>query len=93
MLPFGVTIPATVPQVSEMPEGLMNNPVQSVCTVTFCMILRQDVYSDQKAQTTTAPLMSHFINFKNCMYLFSYIDVFYYILYCNKLLLIIYKII
>jgi hypothetical protein len=27
MLPFGVTIPATVPQASEIPEGLMNNPV------------------------------------------------------------------
>jgi hypothetical protein len=27
MLPFGVTIPATVPQKSEIPEGLMNNPV------------------------------------------------------------------
>jgi hypothetical protein len=27
MLPFGVAIPATVPQVSEIPEGLMNNPV------------------------------------------------------------------
>jgi hypothetical protein len=27
MLPFGVTIPATVPQESEIPEGLMNNPV------------------------------------------------------------------
>jgi hypothetical protein len=27
MLPFGVTIPATVPQGSEIPEGLMNNPV------------------------------------------------------------------
>ena len=25
--PFGVTIPATVPQGSEIPEGLMNNPV------------------------------------------------------------------
>jgi hypothetical protein len=24
MLPFGVTIPATVPQRSEIPEGLMN---------------------------------------------------------------------
>jgi hypothetical protein len=29
MLPFGVTIPATVPQGSEIPEGLMNNPVYS----------------------------------------------------------------
>jgi hypothetical protein len=27
MLPFGVAIPATVPQGSEIPEGLMNNPV------------------------------------------------------------------
>jgi hypothetical protein len=27
MLPFGVIIPATVPQGSEIPEGLMNNPV------------------------------------------------------------------
>jgi hypothetical protein len=27
MLPFGVTIPATVPQSSEIPEGLMNYPV------------------------------------------------------------------
>ena len=30
MLPFGVTIPATVPQGSEIPEGLMNNPVYTV---------------------------------------------------------------
>jgi hypothetical protein len=27
MLPFGVTIPVTAPQRSEIPEGLMNNPV------------------------------------------------------------------
>jgi hypothetical protein len=27
MLPFGITIPATVPQKSEIPEGLMNYPV------------------------------------------------------------------
>ena len=27
MLHFGVTIPATLPQGSEIPEGLMNNPV------------------------------------------------------------------
>jgi hypothetical protein len=29
MLPFGVTLPATVPQGSEIPEGLMNNRVLS----------------------------------------------------------------
>jgi hypothetical protein len=28
MLPFGVTIPATVPQGSEIPEAPMNNPVK-----------------------------------------------------------------
>jgi hypothetical protein len=27
MLPFSVTIPATVPQRPEIPEGLMNYPV------------------------------------------------------------------
>jgi hypothetical protein len=27
MLPFGVIIPATVPQGLETPEGLMDNPV------------------------------------------------------------------
>ena len=30
MLPFGVTIPATVPQRSEIPEELMNYPVNPV---------------------------------------------------------------
>ena len=30
MLPFGVTIPATVPQGSEIPEGIINNPVYRV---------------------------------------------------------------
>ena len=30
MLPFGVTIPATVPQRSEIPEGLMNYPVLQI---------------------------------------------------------------
>ena len=29
MLPFGVNIPATVPQRSEIPEGLMNYPVHA----------------------------------------------------------------
>ena len=30
MLPFGLTIPATVPQRSEIPDGLMNYSVFSV---------------------------------------------------------------
>ena len=35
MLPFGVNIPATVPQRSEIPEGLMNYPV-CVTTTWHC---------------------------------------------------------
>jgi hypothetical protein len=35
MLPFGVTIPATVPQRSEIPEGLMNNPVYIYINVVY----------------------------------------------------------
>ena len=34
MLPFGVTFPATVPQRSEIPEGLMNYPV-CVCVCVY----------------------------------------------------------
>jgi hypothetical protein len=37
MLPFGVTIPATVPQGSENPEGLTNNPV---CTDSIGLCLQ-----------------------------------------------------
>jgi hypothetical protein len=43
MLPFGVTIPAAVPQTSEIPEGLTNYPVfdgtsilPSQYTYVFC---------------------------------------------------------
>ena len=41
MLPFGVTIPATVPQGSEFPEGLMNNPVLRVALwIAYCRAVR-----------------------------------------------------
>jgi hypothetical protein len=36
MLPFGVTIPATAPQGSEIPEGLMNDPVY--CNIDISVI-------------------------------------------------------
>jgi len=40
MLPFGVTIPATVPQGSEIPEALMNNPVySSYCVERSLLVL------------------------------------------------------
>jgi hypothetical protein len=38
MLPFGVTISATVPQGSEIPEGLMNNPVFIMKLITRTVI-------------------------------------------------------
>jgi hypothetical protein len=33
MLPFRVTIPVTVPQRSEIPEGLMNKPVYDISSL------------------------------------------------------------
>jgi uncharacterized protein YacL (UPF0231 family) len=42
MLPFGVTIPATVPQGSETPEGIMNNPV-------YQKWLNTKIYEDKTA--------------------------------------------
>ena len=38
MLPFGVIIPAHVPQKSEIPEGLMNYPVL-VCFILKVIII------------------------------------------------------
>jgi len=39
MLPFGVTIPATVLQRSEVPEGLMNNPVYILFLMAGTLII------------------------------------------------------
>jgi hypothetical protein len=38
MLSFGVTIPATVPQRSEIPEGLKNYPVFSPHIAFMCLL-------------------------------------------------------
>jgi hypothetical protein len=38
MLPFGVTIPDSVPQRSEIPEGLMNYPVLKVVLVKTLVV-------------------------------------------------------
>ena len=40
MLPVGVTIPATVPQGSEIPEGLMNKPVYKCFFKVLCPVTR-----------------------------------------------------
>ena len=39
MLHFGVTVPATVPQRSEIPEGLMNYPVFKVVRVNKIQLI------------------------------------------------------
>jgi hypothetical protein len=39
MLAFGVTIPATAPQGSEIPEGLMNNPVYRFYAFFVCLLV------------------------------------------------------
>jgi hypothetical protein len=43
MLPFGVTIPDPVPQKAEIPEGLMNYPVQ---VVYHSAVVGTDMVSD-----------------------------------------------
>jgi len=57
MLPFGVTIPATVPQRSEFPEGLMNYPIR-VCwlhlvgtPVTIDVFNKSKVLNEDRACT------------------------------------------
>ena len=39
MLPFGVTIPATVPQRSEIPEGLIITLYWHQCSGTWCCVV------------------------------------------------------
>jgi len=39
MLPFGVTILGIVPQGSEIPEGLMNNPVIDVENILYLKMI------------------------------------------------------
>jgi len=43
MLPFGMTIPATVPQKSEIPEGLMNYPIHTCTRKTVVYVARFQV--------------------------------------------------
>ena len=65
MLPFGVTIPATVPQGSEIPEGLMNNPVyvmglsnNSICRKCGTEV-ETSVHTLCECETLVAPRHAH----------------------------------
>jgi hypothetical protein len=55
MLPFGVTISATVPQRSEIPEGLMNYPVYLHWTYFWLFI-----FSSNKNSADAIVLWSHY---------------------------------
>jgi hypothetical protein len=44
MLPFGVTIPATVPQGSEISEGIMNNPVYFENNISYLKWVQVSLY-------------------------------------------------
>jgi hypothetical protein len=56
MLPFGVTIPASVPQRSEILEGLLNYPVLSITSRS--VVLRMRNVSDK---ICTENLNTHFV--------------------------------
>jgi hypothetical protein len=51
MLTFGVAIPATVPQWSEIPEGLMNNPVHFKGYTVFRSLVLQHLAEDNNSGT------------------------------------------
>jgi hypothetical protein len=54
MFPFGVTIPAAVPQGSEIPEGLMSNPVYNASVGEN----KRD-FDNTKMQDTSTRKVSH----------------------------------
>jgi len=54
MLPFGVTIPVTVPQRSEIAEGLMNYPVYSIVVTLFDPLTSDTYTSHQRCATIIA---------------------------------------
>ena len=62
MLPFGVTIPVTVPQRSEIPEGLMNYPV----FLSLCTRFQMEVLTNT---ARNVPLLG--TNFKECSIFFA----------------------
>jgi len=54
MIPFGVTIPATVPQRTEIPEGLTNYPVCLYnVSVKFTRSLRQGALTSAVSDVTS----------------------------------------
>jgi hypothetical protein len=57
MLLFGVTIPASVPQRSEIAEGLMNYPVfKEFCNCTYSVILLFFCYFIASRLSVSGPL-------------------------------------
>ena len=50
MFPFGVTIPATVPQRSEITEGLMNYPICMYVCVCVCIVESENLNCRDSSQ-------------------------------------------
>jgi len=72
MLPFGVTIPATVPQSLEIPEGLMNYPVYvfSSITETACIMCICTIYMKKGLQnppTLTIGVQNNISTVQSCV--------------------------
>jgi hypothetical protein len=71
MLPFGVTIPATVPQRLEIPEGLTNYPVYtSSNTIILCfikLIQHKIVVFDEVYILFHFKVSAFYLTFKNCI--------------------------
>ena len=58
MLPFGLTIPATVPQGPEIPEGLMNNPVQTFGNTDYLLIFHSFFNFTHSFATQSVPVLT-----------------------------------
>jgi len=62
MLPFGVTIPATVPQTWEIPEGLMNYSVYCCKSLVRCwnVIILRNIQLSTLNKTWNGSLRTHY---------------------------------
>ena len=61
MLPFGVTIPATVPQWSEIPEGLVNYSVY----IYQYTVIHNTIYKSIRRQVSVIASYHQTASFKN----------------------------
>jgi hypothetical protein len=63
--PFGVTIPATVPQGLEIPEGLMNNPVYVLDHISLRYALNKKCCSQKFVEKNEPHILCSIFFFEN----------------------------